>query len=83
MFERMMVIAEKENIDIEDKAALLISRSADGSLRDSLVILDQMLSFSAGKILADDVVELLGMVNKDKVMELLEKGKFTLLFFLN
>ncbi|MGB2600714.1 MAG: DNA polymerase III subunit gamma/tau [Candidatus Omnitrophota bacterium] len=70
MFDRIIGIAKKEKIDVDEKAALLIARSADGSMRDALVILDQMVSFSAGKILADDVIELLGMVHKDKMFEL-------------
>lgn len=67
---RLMDIAKKENINIEEKAVLLISRSADGSLRDSLVLLDQMISFSGDKISADDVIELLGMVHRDQIFEL-------------
>ncbi|MFC1480614.1 DNA polymerase III subunit gamma/tau, partial [Candidatus Omnitrophota bacterium] len=70
IYDRVMDIAKKEKIDIDEKAALLISRSADGSLRDSLVILDQMVSFSGKKILPDDVIELLGMVHKDRIFEL-------------
>ncbi|MFC1644166.1 DNA polymerase III subunit gamma/tau [Candidatus Omnitrophota bacterium] len=68
--DRVMEIAKKEKIVIDEKAALLISRSADGSLRDSLVILDQMVSFSGKEILPDDVIELLGMVHKDRIFEL-------------
>jgi DNA polymerase-3 subunit gamma/tau len=68
--ERVLSISEKEKIDIDEKAALLISRSVDGSMRDALVILDQMVSFSGKKILSDDVIELLGMVHRDKIFEL-------------
>ena len=70
MFDRVMGIAKKEKIDVDEKAALLIARAADGSMRDALVILDQMVSFSTGKISADDVIELLGMVHKDKMFDL-------------
>ena len=70
IYDCLMDIAKKEKVDIEEKAALLISRSADGSLRDSQVILDQMMSFSDKKITSEDVIELLGMVQKDKVFEL-------------
>ena len=70
ILERIEDIATKEKLDVEEKASLLIARSADGSLRDGLVILDQMVSFSGEKIIADDVIELLGMVHKDKMFEL-------------
>lgn len=68
--ERLSDVAKKENIKIDEEALVLISRSSEGSLRDSLVLLDQMVSFSAGKICAEDVINLLGMVQKDKVFEL-------------
>ncbi len=70
ILERLSDIAKKEKLDVDEKAALLIARSSDGSLRDALVILDQMISFSGNKISADDVIELLGMVHKDKMFEL-------------
>jgi len=70
ILERLMGIAKKEKISIDENAALLIAKAADGSLRDALVVLDQMVSFSTGKIEADDVAELLGTVHKEKVFEL-------------
>ena len=72
IYDRVTEIAGKEKIKLEENAALLIARSSDGSLRDGLVILDQMVSFSGGTIKADEVTELLGMVHRDKVMELAE-----------
>ncbi len=70
IYDRVLDISKNENIDIDEKAALLISRSVDGSLRDALVILDQMVSFSGKKIFPDDVVELLGMIHRDRIFEL-------------
>jgi len=69
-YERIMFISGQEKIDIDEKAALLIARSSDGSLRDGLVILDQMISFSDGKISRDDVLELLGMVHRESIFRL-------------
>ena len=70
ILSRLDAICNLEKIDLDEKAAILIARSADGSLRDALVVLDQMVSFSGNKVVADDVVELLGMVHKDKMFEL-------------
>jgi len=70
IFERLKDISKKEKIDIDEKAALLIARSADGSLRDALVVLDQMVSFSEKKISAPDVVDLLGMIHNDSIFGL-------------
>jgi DNA polymerase-3 subunit gamma/tau len=67
---RLGDIAEKENISLEDNAALLIARSADGSLRDALVILDQMISYSGREIKASGVSELLGVVEKERIFDL-------------
>jgi DNA polymerase-3 subunit gamma/tau len=68
--DQVMDVAKKEKIQIDEKAALLVARSADGSLRDGLVVLDQLASFSDKEISTDDVTELLGMVHKDKMFEL-------------
>ena len=72
IYERVKLVAKKEKITLEENASLLIARSSDGSLRDGLVILDQMVSFSGSNIKASEVTELLGMVERDKVMELAE-----------
>lgn len=69
---RLLEIAKREKIELDEKAALIIARNSDGSLRDALVILDQMISFSGKKVAAEGVVELLGMVQKDKVFALAE-----------
>ena len=70
ILNRIMTIAKKEKIDIDEKAALLIARSADESMRDALVILDQMVSFSEKKILPEDVMELLGMAHRGRIFDL-------------
>ncbi len=72
IYQSMMNIAAKERVEIDEKAALLIARSADGSLRDALVIMDQMVSFSGKKISAQSVIELLGMVQKEKIFDTAE-----------
>ena len=70
IYGRIKDIAGKEGIEIDEAAALILARSADGSLRDALVVLDQMISFSSGRISSEDVIELLGMIQRDKVFEL-------------
>lgn len=58
--ERLRKIADNEGINISDAAIEIIARAADGSLRDSLTILDQISSFSSN-INESDVVDLLGI----------------------
>ncbi len=58
--ERLRKIADSEGINISDAAIEIIARAADGSLRDSLTILDQISSFSSD-INESDVIDLLGI----------------------
>ena len=60
--ERVKVIAGTEHINISGPACELISRAADGSLRDALTILDQLSSFSSD-INESDVKDLLGIAD--------------------
>jgi DNA polymerase-3 subunit gamma/tau len=57
-------ICEIEKIDADEEALHLIARKADGSLRDSQSILDQMISFTSNKIQIEDVVKALGLIDQ-------------------
>jgi DNA polymerase-3 subunit gamma/tau len=59
---RLMQIAEAEGIHITSPALSLVAKAADGSVRDSLTILDQLSSFSS-EITEEDVQGLLGMAD--------------------
>jgi DNA polymerase-3 subunit gamma/tau len=58
--ERLKLISGAEGINISDKALGIVARAADGSIRDSLTILDQVASFSS-EINESDVKDLLGL----------------------
>jgi DNA polymerase-3 subunit gamma/tau len=60
--ERLKKISDAEGINISGPAIEMIARSADGSLRDSLTILDQISSFSSD-ISESDVKDLLGITD--------------------
>lgn len=63
---RLQELAEKENMEVEDKALRFIAKTADGSLRDALSLLDQCAAFSIGKALTYDMtLEILGAVDTD------------------
>ncbi len=66
-------ICAGEGIDIEDEAVHLIARKADGSLRDSQSILDQMVSFCEGRIGVDDVVRALGLIDQQCFFDLTDR----------
>ncbi|MFH1538363.1 MAG: DNA polymerase III subunit gamma/tau [bacterium] len=58
----LVKIAENENFEAESDALATIAATADGSLRDAISILDQLVSFSGGKITAEHVSDVLGMI---------------------
>jgi len=60
--ERLKKISQAEGINVSGPALELIARAADGSLRDSLTILDQLSSFSSD-IKDSDVKDLLGITD--------------------
>ncbi|MDP3049186.1 MAG: DNA polymerase III subunit gamma/tau [Thermodesulfovibrionales bacterium] len=60
--ERVRHIASSEDIKISDSAIGMVARAADGSMRDSLTILDQVTAFSS-EIDADGVKDLLGIAD--------------------
>jgi DNA polymerase-3 subunit gamma/tau len=57
-------IASAENIKIDDEALFIIARKADGAVRDSLSLLDQLAAFSDEPITAKHVVAALGLVDR-------------------
>ncbi len=63
--ERLKNIAGREKISISESALDLISKYADGSLRDADGILEQLASFGENKIEVKDVVSLLGITDLD------------------
>ncbi len=66
---RLTEVAKNENISLTEDAALLISRVADGALRDALSILDQCAG--QGKdITADTVSSCAGLLGKDYLFEI-------------
>ncbi len=66
-------LSQKEKIKIEEEALFAIAKSAEGSLRDAEVILEQMNSFSRGKIKLEDVNSVLGLVCQDVIFKISDK----------
>ncbi|KAF0144897.1 MAG: DNA polymerase III subunit gamma/tau [Nitrospirae bacterium] len=60
--ERLKHIKDSEGIKISDSAIEMVARAADGSMRDSLTILDQVTSFSS-EITDTEVKDLLGIAD--------------------
>ena len=63
---RLKELMDKEGNDYEEEALKFIARKGDGSMRDSLSLLDQCLSFSFDeKLTYDKVLNVLGSVDTD------------------
>ena len=61
---RMKELTEAENVQIEDRALRFIAKTADGSMRDALSLLDQCIAFHLGSELTyDKVLDVLGAVD--------------------
>lgn len=58
-------IAEKENVVAEEDALHIIAQKADGALRDSLSLFDQLVSFAGSKLSYKDVIENLNILDYD------------------
>jgi DNA polymerase-3 subunit gamma/tau len=58
-------VADEEKIRVTDAALSLIARAAEGSVRDSLSLFDQVLAFTGDEIPDADVAGLLGLVDRE------------------
>jgi len=65
-------VLSKENVNYEDEALRLIVKSAKGSVRDSLTLLDQAIAYCSGKIDLDKVVEMLGVINPEIISHIFQ-----------
>lgn len=71
---RLHELMEVEQIDVEDRALRYIAKTADGSFRDALSLLDQCIAFHFGKSLTyDKVLDVLGAVDTEVFSRLLQK----------
>ncbi|MFL6210116.1 MAG: DNA polymerase III subunit gamma/tau [Pyrinomonadaceae bacterium] len=65
--ERLRLIADAEQIKIDDAALYEIARAGDGSMRDAQSAFDQVISFSEGKITSADVEAALGLASAEQL----------------
>ncbi len=70
---KLKMLISQESITCEEEALYAIAKSADGSLRDAEVILDQLNSFSQGKVTLRAVSSVLGLVSKKAVYDIVDQ----------
>jgi DNA polymerase-3 subunit gamma/tau len=67
--ERLRQITDRENITIAEQSLTTIARKGDGSMRDSLSTLDQVLAFCGDTVQDEEVTALLGVVDRRLLLE--------------
>src|SRR6201985_2174134 len=65
--ERMREILEKEGVEFEPAGLRLVAQAADGSMRDGLSLLDQLIAFGGGKASEAEARAMLGTIARDHV----------------
>ncbi|MBR3949658.1 MAG: DNA polymerase III subunit gamma/tau [Oscillospiraceae bacterium] len=68
---RLQYVAYQEGIDLDDGAARVLARLADGGMRDGLSLLDQCASATAGEVSAEQVYACLGIAGEQKCGQLM------------
>jgi len=72
MIAHLRGIAEREGAQISDDALALITRAAEGSVRDALSLMDQAIAHGAGETSAEQVRAMLGLADRGRVLDLFE-----------
>lgn len=65
-------ILVNENVQYDIKALEILARSGEGSLRDTLTLLDQAIVYSKGFVNPTDVASMLGLIDPSKIEILFE-----------
>jgi DNA polymerase III subunit gamma/tau len=66
---RLRYIVDQEGVTVSDEALAVVARKGDGSMRDALSTLDQVLAFCGESVADADVAALLGVVDRRLIME--------------
>ncbi len=72
MIAHLKSIAGKEDARIAEDALALITRAAEGSVRDAMSLMDQAISHGAGETTADQVRAMLGLADRGRVLDLFD-----------
>tara|TARA_S200000501_G_scaffold115147_2_gene108196 strand:- start:31534 stop:33207 length:1674 start_codon:yes stop_codon:yes gene_type:complete len=65
--DRLHYILKKENIDFEENAIELISQKSDGSMRDALSMLDQIIAYSDKIINIENLRSAIGLIDQEDI----------------
>ena len=68
----LKTVLEAEKIPFEEPALAMLGKAAEGSVRDSLSLLDQAIAYGGGAVRASGVSEMLGALDQGYLLTLLE-----------
>jgi len=72
LMPHLRTICDAESIETNDRALRLIARAGEGSVRDSVALLDQLATFGSGSVSDEEAVRLLGGLDFSFLRSLLE-----------
>ncbi len=72
IIERLRRIVDAEGVQVSDRALALIARRGEGSMRDSLSTLDQVVAFCGEAVVDEEVQTLLGLVDRRLLLDAAE-----------
>jgi DNA polymerase III subunit gamma/tau len=75
--ERLTYVLQQEQIAFDDACLMRLGRAANGSMRDSLSLLDQAIAFGGGEVSDAIVMQMLGLVDSVFVQHILESLQAT------
>ena len=61
-----------EKVTVDDEALALIARASEGSVRDSLSLLDQAIAHGSGHVSTHDVQSMMGLADRTRIIDLAE-----------
>ncbi|MCC5956904.1 MAG: DNA polymerase III subunit gamma/tau [Natronohydrobacter sp.] len=73
MIAHLEKVATAEGGQVAHDALALITRAAEGSVRDAMSLLDQAISHGAGETTADQVRAMLGLADRARVLDLFDQ----------
>src|SRR4030066_2433103 len=65
-------IVDEEKVQISQRALLSITQESEGSLRDAQSLLDQVISYGGREIRDEDIVEVLGLIDRKILIDTIE-----------
>lgn len=67
--QQLSKITSAEGVKAEPEALWLIARQADGSMRDSQSLLDQVITFCGGNVTLQQAIDVLGLTDRSLLLE--------------